>query len=220
MVYYSLFFSSSLDRRWISDKGPSLRWNYHDRRLNRNSPNFTPVRRDFDFRLAFIDFGASVKFSTDDHHVPCASISPPPPFLSPEQAEGIEKDGATFDLFAADVYGLGQILIYEVSGSNTFSRIHYFAGLRHFASTRIQCTALRDDHSRTYSPSVCCRRLETSSRNDGNHLVLAFYSNVSCLSWYSCKKTIEIIDCHFYSFWSRRSADVPTPQHLQESITD
>jgi serine/threonine protein kinase len=92
-------------------------------RINRNSPNFTPVRRDFDFRLAFIDFGASVKFLTDDYHVPCNSAGPPPPFLSPEQAEGEDKDGATFDLFAADVYGLGQILIYEVSGSNTLSRI-------------------------------------------------------------------------------------------------
>ena len=98
-------------------------WNYHDTRISRNSPNYTSVRRDFDFRLAIIDFGASVKFLTDNCHVPCNSAGPPPPFLSPEQVEGEDKDGATFDLFTADVYGLGQILIYEASGSNILSRI-------------------------------------------------------------------------------------------------
>ena len=125
MYYLSFFVLQRTDAEFqIKDLHfDNIVWNYHDRRINRNSPNFTPVRRDFDFRLAFIDFGASVKFPTDDHHVPCNSTGPPPPFISPEQEEGEEKDGATFDLFAADIYGLGQILIYEVGGSNTLSRI-------------------------------------------------------------------------------------------------
>ncbi|KAF8964255.1 hypothetical protein BDZ97DRAFT_1758087 [Flammula alnicola] len=56
----------------------------------------------------------SVQFPIDssNHDIPsCRCVRPPLPFRSPEQ----DREGETFSLFAADVYGLGQILIYEAS---------------------------------------------------------------------------------------------------------
>ncbi|KIM36383.1 hypothetical protein M413DRAFT_449254 [Hebeloma cylindrosporum] len=104
-------------------------WNYHNSRLSKRSKRYTPIRRDFDFRLAYIDFQTSVQFLTEDdcHQVLCDSLGPPLPFRSPEQIEGEDRNGATFDLFAADVYGLGQILIHEASKADALLPLQYSA---------------------------------------------------------------------------------------------
>jgi len=62
-------------------------------------------------QLAFIDFWAFIQFPdiSPNHYIPCRSTGTSEPFRSNEQDQE-----ETFDIFAADVYGLRQILIYEL----------------------------------------------------------------------------------------------------------
>jgi len=113
--YFSVFLCQKLIDCESQDlHSDNIVWNCHDTRIFPTAHNYKELQRDFDFRLAFIDFGASIEFpkNSSSHHIPCRSLGPPEPFRSPEQDQGQRE---TFDLFAADVYGLGQVLIYEVS---------------------------------------------------------------------------------------------------------
>ena len=86
-------------------------------RLAEHAPDYKKFQRDFDFRLGFIDFGAAVRFPNGctNHSIPChPNVGPSAPYRSPEQDQ---EEGKTFDLFAADVYALGQIFINNVSCS-------------------------------------------------------------------------------------------------------
>ncbi|KAJ7938686.1 kinase-like domain-containing protein [Mycena leptocephala] len=81
--------------------------NYHNARSNvRKCPAYADFKNGPNFRIAFIDFGAAVRFSGADRCVAYReAIGPDDVYRSPEQDSGGE-----FDLFAADIYGLGQIL--------------------------------------------------------------------------------------------------------------
>ncbi|KAJ6595409.1 kinase-like domain-containing protein [Mycena sp. CBHHK59/15] len=81
--------------------------NYHSLRSEaERCPAYAAFKKSSSFRMAFIDFGTSVQFSGEAHSVPHRPfVGPSKPYRSPEQ-----DDGNDFDLFAADVYGLGQII--------------------------------------------------------------------------------------------------------------
>ncbi|KAJ7488506.1 kinase-like domain-containing protein [Mycena galericulata] len=70
----------------------------------------------FDFQLAFIDFEAATRFPTRaQNHVGKLESAPPSPFAAPEcQPPSEECDSVQYDMFAADVYSLGQILLHEL----------------------------------------------------------------------------------------------------------
>lgn len=92
----------------------NILWNHDDLRLTERAPDYKKLTRDFNFHMGIIDFGASVRFPNGctDYSIPCRhDAGPAGVYRSPEQDQ---EEGKTFDLFAADVYALGQTLIHNV----------------------------------------------------------------------------------------------------------
>ena len=114
-VIFPLLQYNDIDLELQDLHSANIVWNFHNTRIGKKAPDYKKFQRDFDFRLAFIDFGAAVRFPNGctNHSIPCRpDVGPCAPYRSPEQDQ---EEGKTFDLFAADVYALAQILITEVS---------------------------------------------------------------------------------------------------------
>ncbi|KAJ7833685.1 hypothetical protein B0H14DRAFT_2591293 [Mycena olivaceomarginata] len=91
----------------------------------------------FNFQLAFIDFEAATRFPTQaQSHVGQLESAPPSPFSAPECQPACEEseteECATqeceiveYDMFAADVYSLGQILLHELEAASEASHIDH-----------------------------------------------------------------------------------------------
>ncbi|KZT23166.1 hypothetical protein NEOLEDRAFT_1137043 [Neolentinus lepideus HHB14362 ss-1] len=89
-------------------------WN-HDEYRRRAPDGTTYQRTNFDFRMAYIDFGSSTLFKPNQPPLIQTSKAPPVTLIAPE----LEKEGTWYDAFAADVYSLGMTLREEIQNALT-----------------------------------------------------------------------------------------------------
>ncbi|KZT23264.1 kinase-like protein [Neolentinus lepideus HHB14362 ss-1] len=89
-------------------------WNHEEYRAI--APDGTAYQRtNFDFRMAYIDFGSSTLFKPNQSPLIHTSKAPPVTLIAPE----LEKEGTWYDAFAADVYSLGMTLREELRNALT-----------------------------------------------------------------------------------------------------
>jgi serine/threonine protein kinase len=100
----------------------NILWN-HETKRPRNVSRPTTTRKSpfhslFDFRMAYIDFGCSMKFTPENRYLMNSGLRPPSEWAAPEQLHA-----EPYDVCAAEVYMLGRVLKEELEAGRKVRRV-------------------------------------------------------------------------------------------------
>ncbi|KAJ7817047.1 armadillo-type protein [Mycena olivaceomarginata] len=141
----------------------NILWNHETKRpRNVSRPTTTrksPFHSRFDFRMAYIDFGCSMKFTPGNRYLMNSGLRPPSEWAAPEQLHA-----EPYDVCAADVYMLGRVLKTELEAGRKWYDIAVSDRL-HGQYEELLCRMTDPNPGGRPTASQAIRRLNTVAKD-------------------------------------------------------